>query len=121
MGNLSQVVLMQSCLAFALVLAATGIRRRAECCITNGCPTDDAIGTSECCTNLDTSGVCSGMEVGDFVSVLTYTINLFAPLNFLGSVYNAIVMSMVDLRNLSELLAETADVVDNPDAMDLPR
>jgi len=64
--------------------------------------------------------VCPGMEIGDFVAVLTYTINLFTPLNFLGSVYNAIVMAIVDLTNLSELLAENPDVSDAPDAKELP-
>jgi ATP-binding cassette subfamily B protein len=61
------------------------------------------------------------MEIGDFVAVLTYTLNLFMPLNFLGSVYNAIVMAMVDLTNLSELLAENPDVTDAPDAVVLPK
>lgn len=117
--NISQVVLMQSCLATALVLAAAGIRRRIECCVENGCPEDYMLGNSKCCSDL--SSVCTGMEIGDFVAVLTYTVNLFMPLNFLGTVYNAIVMAMVDLRNLSELLAETPDVVDNPDAMELPK
>jgi ATP-binding cassette subfamily B protein len=60
------------------------------------------------------------MQIGDFVSVLTYTLNLFMPLNFLGSVYNAIVMAMVDLTNLSELLAESPDVSDTPDALAIP-
>jgi ABC-type transport system involved in Fe-S cluster assembly fused permease/ATPase subunit len=60
------------------------------------------------------------MEIGDFVAVLSYTINLFVPLNFLGSIYNAIVMAMVDLTNLSELLAENPDVRDAKDAVDLP-
>jgi ATP-binding cassette, subfamily B, heavy metal transporter len=60
------------------------------------------------------------VQVGDFVAVLTYTINLFAPLNFLGSIYNAIVMAVIDLSNMSELLAESPDVVDAPDAMPLP-
>ena len=61
--------------------------------------------------------LCGGMEIGDFVAVLTYTLSLFMPLNFLGSVYNAIVMAMVDLTNLSELLAENPDVTDAPDAI----
>ena len=60
------------------------------------------------------------VQVGDFVAVLTYTINLFAPLNYLGSVYNSIVMAVVDLTNMSELLAESPDVVDAPDAVILP-
>jgi ABC-type multidrug transport system fused ATPase/permease subunit len=47
-------------------------------------------------------------------------LNLFSPLNFLGSVYNAIVMAVIDLTHLSELLAENPDVVDAPDAIDLP-
>lgn len=114
--NITQMILMQICLATALVLATFGIQKRNDCCISNGC----ADGNSECCTNLGKEGVCSGMEVGDFVAVLTYTLNLFAPLNFLGSVYNAIVMAMVDLRNLSELLAEDPDLVDASDAFDLP-
>jgi ABC-type transport system involved in Fe-S cluster assembly fused permease/ATPase subunit len=60
-----------------------------------------------------------GMQIGDFVAVLTYTLNLFTPLNFLGSVYNAIVMAMVDSAHLSELLAESPDVVDARDALEL--
>ena len=60
------------------------------------------------------------MQVGDFVAVMTYTLSLFAPLNFLGSVYNTIVMAMVDLGNMSELLAESPDVTDAPDAITLP-
>jgi ABC-type transport system involved in Fe-S cluster assembly fused permease/ATPase subunit len=42
------------------------------------------------------------------------------PLNFLGSVYNAIVMAFIDLANLSELLAENPDVSDASDATPLP-
>ena len=61
------------------------------------------------------------MEVGDFVAVLTYTLQLFAPLNFLGSIYNAVVMAIIDLTNLSELLAENPDVIDPPNAIALPR
>jgi len=59
--------------------------------------------------------------VGDFVAVLSYINNLFFPLNFLGSVYNAIVNAVIDLTNLSELLAESPDVIDAPDAFELPK
>ena len=58
--------------------------------------------------------------MGDFVAVLTYTLNLFQPLNFLGSVYNAVVMAIIDLTNLSELLAENPDVTDAPHAKPVP-
>lgn len=113
--NISQSFLMQSCLATSLSLAALGIKQRMDCCVANGC--DD--GNSECCSSINSS-ICSGMEIGDFVTVLTYTLNLFMPLNFLGSVYNAIVMAIVDLTNLSELLAESPDVTDATDALPLP-
>eukprot|EP00567_Pseudictyota_dubia_P018015 CAMPEP_0197435354 /NCGR_PEP_ID=MMETSP1175-20131217/2964_1 /TAXON_ID=1003142 /ORGANISM="Triceratium dubium, Strain CCMP147" /LENGTH=891 /DNA_ID=CAMNT_0042964381 /DNA_START=147 /DNA_END=2822 /DNA_ORIENTATION=- len=114
--NISQQVILKVCLATALSLAALGIEQRNDCCLeVVGC--DLAI--SECCKAVS-AATCPGMEVGDFVAVLTYTLNLFAPLNFLGSVYNAVVMAVIDLTNMSELLAESPDVSDAPDAMDVP-
>jgi len=111
--NISQQMLLQACLATSLSLAVISIRSRMDCCIASGCEDPN----SECCSNLK---ICTGLEVGDFVTVLTYTLNLFMPLNFLGSVYSMIVMAMVDLANLSELLAETPDVIDAPGAIALP-
>jgi len=113
--NIAQKLLLQACLATSLSLATLSIKDRVNCCVANGCDS----GNSECCSSLGDQ--CSGMEVGDFVAVLTYTIQLFTPLNFLGSVYNAIVMALVDLANLSELLAENPDVPDAKDAIDLPK
>jgi ABC-type transport system involved in Fe-S cluster assembly fused permease/ATPase subunit len=113
--NISQKFILQICLAAALSLSAMGIKKRVDCCIDLGCDS----GISACCQAID-NNTCPGMQVGDFVAVLTYTIQLFAPLNFLGSVYNAIVMAVIDLTNLSELLAEDPDIVDAPDAMALP-
>jgi len=112
--NLSQNLLMQACLATGLVLSIYGIRKRNSCCINRGC----LDGFSSCCSALIPR--CPGMEIGDFVTVLTYTINLFVPLNFLGSVYNAVIMALIDLRNLSELLAENPDIKDSPNAIELP-
>lgn len=114
--NITQMVLMQTCLATALSLSAYGVKNRFDCCVENGCNYNTEL--IECCS---TQVACSGLEIGDFVAVLTYTLNLFGPLNFLGSVYNAVVMAMVDLRNLSELLAEDPDLVDADDAIELPR
>mmetsp|Transcript_37482 Transcript_37482/g.77758 ORF Transcript_37482/g.77758 Transcript_37482/m.77758 type:complete len:894 (-) Transcript_37482:401-3082(-) len=114
--NVSQQFILQGCMATALSLAAFGIEKRTSCCVeTAGCET----GISDCCRNVS-SEMCPGMEVGDFVAVLTYISQLFTPLNFLGSVYNAIVMAMIDLTNLSELLAESPDVTDASDAFELP-
>jgi len=56
------------------------------------------------------------IDVGAFVAVNSYMVNLFTPLNFLGTVYNAIITALVDIRNLSELLAESPDIVDKPGA-----
>jgi ABC-type transport system involved in Fe-S cluster assembly fused permease/ATPase subunit len=114
--NISQRAILQMCLGIALSLAALGIKQRIDCCIDHGCES----GVSDCCQAID-NDTCPGMQVGDFVAVLTYTMQLFQPLNFLGSVYNAIVMAIVDLTNLSELLAESPDVTDAPDAIPLPR
>jgi ABC-type transport system involved in Fe-S cluster assembly fused permease/ATPase subunit len=114
--NISQQLLLKACLAAALSLAALGIKKRVDCCVAVvGCDS----GVSQCCQDVSTA-VCPGMQVGDFVAVLTYTLNLFAPLNFLGSIYNAVVMAVIDLTNLSELLAENPDVTDAPDAMTIP-
>jgi len=114
--NISQQVLYQACLGTALGLAVMGIKERFNCCVSQGCDLRDL----DCCSDIG-QNVCPGMEMGDFVAVLTYTINLFAPLNFLGTVYNAVVMAVVDLTNLLELLAEEADVVDRSDAINLPK
>jgi len=107
--NVSQQVLLQTCLATGLCLAVISIQNRVNCCADLGmdpeaCPAD----------------LCPGLAVGDFVSVLTYIFNLFQPLNFLGSVYSAVVMAFIDLSNLSELLAELPDVTDATNAVDLP-
>eukprot|EP00590_Aulacoseira_subarctica_P007389 CAMPEP_0172434376 /NCGR_PEP_ID=MMETSP1064-20121228/70598_1 /TAXON_ID=202472 /ORGANISM="Aulacoseira subarctica , Strain CCAP 1002/5" /LENGTH=904 /DNA_ID=CAMNT_0013182591 /DNA_START=43 /DNA_END=2757 /DNA_ORIENTATION=- len=115
--NLSQNLLLQTCLATSLTLATIAIRTRMECCVASGC---QGFGDTECCASLS-QNVCPGMEIGDFVSVLTYTINLFVPLNFLGTVYNAIVMALIDLAHLSKLLAENPDVMDSPNAKILPK
>ena len=108
-------MLLQCCLATNLSLAVISVRNRQDCCVAAGCENPN----SECCSSL--GDICPGLEVGDFTTVLVYTINLFMPLNYLGSVYNAIVMALVDLANLSELLAEDPDVVDAPDAMEMPK
>ncbi len=48
------------------------------------------------------------MDVGQFVAVNVYIFNVFVPLNFLGTIYNMVVKGLVDIKNLSMLLAEKA-------------
>jgi ABC-type transport system involved in Fe-S cluster assembly fused permease/ATPase subunit len=56
------------------------------------------------------------LSVGQFVAIGAYIANLFAPLSFLGSIYNAVVQSIVDMQNLSDVLQEQPDLVDAPGA-----
>ena len=115
--NTSQQVLMQLCIGVSLSLAIAGIKQRIDCCVDNGC--EDEYDLS-CCSSISQQ-TCPGMNIGDFVTVLSYTTQIFIPLNFLGSVYNMVVMSLIDLADLSTLLAENPDVTDSSDAISLPK
>jgi len=60
------------------------------------------------------------MSIGVWIAIQSWVSNIFVPLNFLGSIYAAIVQALVDVRNLSELLSEAPDIVDNAGAISLP-
>lgn len=59
------------------------------------------------------------LSVGDFVLANTFLIQLYVPLNFLGTVYREIKQSLADLERMSELMAEKVEVADAPAAKDL--
>jgi len=63
--------------------------------------------------------VLYGKDVGAFVAVQVYLVQLFTPLNFLGTIYGAIVTGLVDVQNLSELLAEEPELTDAKGALPL--
>ncbi len=61
--------------------------------------------------------VASGeLTVGAFVMVNAFMIQITMPLNFLGTVYREIRQSLVDMREMYELVDHGAEVVDRPDA-----
>ncbi len=66
------------------------------------------------------AGVASGkLTIGDLVLVNTFLIQLYLPLNFLGSVYQTVKRGLIDMDKMFELLGVNAEVQDSPDAKPL--
>ena len=66
---------------------------------------------------LATSRVASGtMNLGDFVLINAFMIQLFLPLNFLGFVYREIKGSMANIEKMLHLLEVSPSVNDKPEA-----
>ncbi|RTZ58028.1 MAG: metal ABC transporter permease [Gammaproteobacteria bacterium] len=64
--------------------------------------------------------VSSGeISLGDFVMINAFLIQLYIPLNFLGSVFRELKHSLVDLQRMFDLLEEPTEIMEKPDARPL--
>lgn len=59
------------------------------------------------------------MTVGDFVMINALMIQLYMPLNFIGSVYRDIKQGLIDVEEMFALLEVEADIQDKPGAVPL--
>lgn len=67
-----------------------------------------------------TQGVVAGeLTLGDFVMVNAFMIQLYIPLNFLGTLYREIKQSMADLSRMFSLMDKEREVADAPGAQPL--
>ena len=66
------------------------------------------------------SGVVSGtMTLGDFVMVNAFLIQLYIPLNFLGTIFREVKHSLTDMDKMFSLLDIKAEIKDKPNAEEL--
>jgi ATP-binding cassette subfamily B protein len=60
------------------------------------------------------------LSLGDLVLINALLIQLYIPLNLLGSVYRNIKQSLIDMDRMFVLLGENREIQDRPDAVPLP-
>ena len=64
--------------------------------------------------------VSKALTLGDLVLINALLIQLYIPLNLLGSVYRNIKQSLIDMDRMFVLLGENREIQDRPDALALP-
>jgi ATP-binding cassette, subfamily B, heavy metal transporter len=72
------------------------------------------------CMAMSAIDVAAGKNtVGDFVLVNAMLIQLYQPLNFMGTVYREIKQALVDIEKMFDILSTNAEVKDSPGAKSL--
>jgi ATP-binding cassette subfamily B protein len=67
-----------------------------------------------------TQGVVDGrMTLGDLVMVNAFMIQIYIPLNFLGTLYRELKQNLLDLEKMFNLLERSQEIADAPDARHL--
>jgi ATP-binding cassette, subfamily B, heavy metal transporter len=61
------------------------------------------------------------MQVGDVVAAMLVMTTIYAPLGVLGMNYREIRQAFIDMEQMANLTAVKPDIVDSPNARDLPR
>ena len=69
---------------------------------------------------MSAQGVMAGqLSIGDFVLINTFMMQIYRPLNFIGSVYREIRQGLADIEEMFKLLDMDPEIVDAPDAAPL--
>ena len=72
------------------------------------------------CMLLSAREVAAGTQtLGDFVMINALLIQLYQPLNFIGTVYREIKQGLIDIENMFHLLEQQPEIGDRPDATEL--
>ncbi|GAA5955967.1 hypothetical protein JCM3765_000056 [Sporobolomyces pararoseus] len=63
--------------------------------------------------------VTGEMDIGNYVTFISYLNQLYSPLNRIASLYRQTMQSLVDTEQLMTLLSEEKDIVDRPNSVEL--